>query len=288
MRKIAFWRTVADAYRFLFSHAVDFVKILAPWFVFIAVLLLLMALIGGAMALVVGLVGVVLFSVGGAVYFCVAWTRIILLDEPTRFDHIFGRREWRYLGISIVAGLAVTAVMTVAVVTVPLFATPLVRAFGKAGWIAYIVPCALGVAAIWVGMRLTLALPAAAVDEESGLFARAWRRSQGNAGRLFWGTFVCALPFAIVQNVLTRLVGPFQPGTSGLRMIGPGLVNIVVSFLETGAIIGFIAFAYHRLAGEEAAGESPPPPASAEPEPPRPLASLPGTEPRPTFGRRRD
>ena len=112
----------------------------------------------------------------------------------------------------------------------------------------------LVVAAMLVTMRFGLVLPAIAVGDKTMTLSRAWKLSDGNTWRLFWGAFASALPFTIVQRICERL----SETTPNAIITGVGLVAEMMSYATAA---GFFSFAYMQLA-QPNVSENDSPPAS--------------------------
>jgi hypothetical protein len=99
----------------------------------------------------------------------------------------------------------------------------------------------------WVAVsRLSLALPAAAVDEGGSRLAMAWQRGKGNMLGLFFGPIVCALPFLIVSFVLNMLFFALMhvsPMMGALRVA----VVAALGFVQAALTVSFLSFCYKQL-----------------------------------------
>jgi hypothetical protein len=256
MAKIAFWRTVGDAYRDLFDNLGRFLILSGAWLIAIVltfVVAALLSFVSIVLAYVVVIIGAVLFYFSGVLVFAVAWHRAILLDEPPRMSLRFGRREWRFLGYSILIGLVFSGAAVAGGAAFAALAIGLGAAFGGGTVVAAVSPIVI-IAAWAICARLSLALPAAAVDEPGGLLRAAWRRGKGNAVRLFFGPLVCAVPIFILQMVLQFLAGPpfWQTGIAHAMTAFPltlSLLYVILVFVQAAVTVGFLSFSYRQLAG---------------------------------------
>jgi hypothetical protein len=266
MKKIAFWRTVGAAYGYLFTELMRFLVLAGGWFVAVAITVIVMILLMIASPIAGLALGMIIFlavMIGAVFGFSVAWHRAILLDEPPRFLPRFGRREWRFLGYSLVITLAYLGVTTVGGVLLAAVAAGVAQASRPLAVIVGIALfCGIIVADFYV-IRLMLALPAAAVDEPSDLLGNAWRRGKGNGIRLGFGSFLCMLPTGIVQVIVQFAVAPplwmrgvaFEgaaPPSVPAQMVS-AILYVVLYFVQMALIVGFLSFSYLQLAEGEAA-----------------------------------
>ena len=256
MKKIAFWRTVGDAYRFLFGNLARFFVLSGGWLVAIALTIgatVLLSLVSSVLAYGVAIIGAVLFYFGGVLAFAVAWHRAILLSEPPRLSLRFGRREGRFFGYSLLIGL----VFLGAALAGGIVLGGLLAAFRTGGAMIAILSPIMAIVAWGICARLSLALPAAAVDEPGGLLKTAWRRGKGNAVRLFFGPFVCAIPPIILQAILQFLLGPpfWRPGMARNMTALPltmSLLYVILVFAQVAVTVGFLSFSYRQLTAGDA------------------------------------
>jgi hypothetical protein len=282
VRQIEFWLTVREAYRFVFSDLTRFVQTAGVWIVGTVVLNLLVVAQFGDAALVTHAAGghipksfdlvafgflIGLFNYAGSIAFAVAWHRAVLLEETPGFIGAlrFGRREWRFLFYSWGIGLVVAGI-AVAVVLILLFLgriilqgqsiedLPLLIKAASLAWVVVIV-LILGIPLV----RLTLGLPAIAVDEPSGVWGRAWRRGAGNGLRLVGGAFLCVGPITLVA-VFANLVQGFMVilahRDGGAAIIGSAgeivflIVMYLARYLGIAAGVSFLSLSYRQLTEE--------------------------------------
>lgn len=259
MRKIAFWRTVGDAFRFLFGNPTRFFILSGGWLVAIVVtfvVTLLLFSVSTVLAYFVLIIGAVLFYFGGVLAFAVAWHRAILCGEAPRMSLRYGPREWRFMGYSLLIGLVFLGTAIAGGIVFGGLAVGL-AASGRAGGIVAILSPIVAIVAWGVCARLSLALPAAAVDEPGGQLKTAWRRGKGNAIRLFFGPIVCAIPVIIVQTVLQFLMGPpfWQAGMAHSMTALPltvSLLDVILYYVQAAVTVGFLSFSYRQLTGGDA------------------------------------
>lgn len=278
MRQIEFWLTVGEAYRFVFSDLTRFMLTAGVWIAGMVVLHLLVlaqfsdaALVthqaGASFDLVaVGLL-IGLFNYAGTIAFAVAWHRAVLLDETSGFIGAFrfGRREWRFLFYSwgiglVVAGIGAAFVLLLlfigrsilhgqSIEDLPL----MMKAAGAA--LVIVIVLVLGIPLV----RLTLGLPAIAVDEPPGVWGRAWRRGAGNGLRLVGGAFLCVGPLTLVA-VFASLVQGFmvilahRDGVAAIIGSAGEIVFFIVMYLARylgiAAGVSFLSLSYRQLTEE--------------------------------------
>jgi hypothetical protein len=266
MQKIAFWRTVGDAYGFLFDNLRRFFNLAAVWLAGVLVLgAAALGLFPAAPALgAVIAVAALIFYAAAVVAFSVAWHRAILRGEPSPSPaglH-FGRREWRFFGYGLLITLIIGVALAVAVGVLAVFAIAMMATLGSMGIIFFALPALAAIAGWAFCSRLMLALPAVAVDEESDLLSTAWARGRGNSVRLFFGPILCALPLVIAQAVLRAVIhvafglqywasAPHHKlALLAAAPLAQGLLtalSVVVYFLQLGLTVGFLSFAYRQL-----------------------------------------
>lgn len=124
-------------------------------------------------------------------------------------------------------------------------------------WAFVLVLFVLAIACSLVTMRLSLLFPATAVGDRTMTHSRSWQLTKGCSWRLFWGSFLCALPFSIAGNLLEKLLE-----VPGLAETGPGVglvvLAIVVEMLGYFTVAAFISLAYIQLTGLDGATDRPP------------------------------
>ncbi|MGH7949957.1 MAG: hypothetical protein ACREQF_12080, partial [Candidatus Binataceae bacterium] len=101
--------------------------------------------------------------------------------------------------------------------------------------------------AIFVGLRLSFALPAIAVDRFSGL-AAAWRQTEGAALRIFAINFLVIVPLAIAQSIASALASYL--GAQLTALIVRAAIEVTFTFITLAGAATAIALAYRRLTSE--------------------------------------
>lgn len=157
------------------------------------------AILGALLLSLLGLIGYVLM----AVY----WHRYVLMGDPTQDSAIrpTARTLGRYIWCAILVGLAQ------ALALIPL---SLVMGLGGAafGWTGSTTPLSalimgllIGIAALWLALRISVILPAAAVEDKMTL-RQSWQVTAPIAGDIFW---VAALLSLVSVGVLALMQAIF-------------------------------------------------------------------------------
>jgi hypothetical protein len=173
--------------------------------------------------------------------FQVAVYRLLLLGPaavPPGLRPAWGRREFRFLGLNLVIGLILLAIVLVLLLLVG------DASFGNGA----VVMLALGVAllASYGYSRVTLAFPAVAVDHPLRL-AEAWRCTAPVGGRLWLALILTAVPVVVVMVIISELLR-----ATGLAEAAPLATTFVVDALGYAAaavMLVPIALAFRELSG---------------------------------------
>lgn len=201
---------------------------------------------------VLGLIPATLFSCN--------WQRALLLGGAAApgLGLRWGLRETRFLGTTILIGVAM-------MVTAFVVAVSVLMVFHVIGMVLGIVQGASAdpgtpqsavltiaaglpvvVAEIYVAIRLVLALPATAIDGSDG-FRRAWRLTRGNVARIFVALLLVVLPFYIGAFVFEFLLG--KTGLFRLVPFTGTLVAVLIGFVLSAAGAAALSVVYRRLGG---------------------------------------
>lgn len=257
MEKIAFWRTVAEAYR----HALDvrrLLRIAGPWLVAD----LALRLVGLPVAALVPTPATdMALSVTGFVLmlaaqnaFAVAWQRGLLLRERLAFGDSFrfGRREWRFFFCYVATVLAAVVPFAVASMVLKLVTGLIAQLTGieEIGVVGAVASVVAGVIICGWAARFGLALPAAALDDPPPYLTRAWQRARGNTVRLLLGTILCVLPTALMLLGLAYAARELLPGGAVVE-IALETVVFAGNFVGLAAYLGFLSFAFRQLHGAD-------------------------------------
>ena len=166
----------------------------------------------------------------------------------------FGRREWRFLGYSLLISLIFGGAALTGALVLGALAVGMRAMFGAAAIVVAALSPIVAIVAWGICARLSLALPGAAVDAPGGQLGTAWRLGKGNAVRLFFGPIACAVPIVIVQLVLQLVLGPpfWRAGMAHAMTAFPltlSLLDVILVFAQTAVTVGFLSFSYRQLAG---------------------------------------
>lgn len=183
----------------------------------------------------------------------VAWHRRLLLNERPALSgsNIGTLGLWRYIGVGIVicliAALPVLAIMAPMYLMLPrgVANTPNVAVF--------VVMPFLYIFAFVMLLRLSLLLPARAVDDVALTFKQAWNWTLGNTWRLYWGVWACFAPPLLVAQVGALILGasPDPAKLANGHMANQWVIVSVVMtcyyLLVTPIWVGFLSYAYGFL-----------------------------------------
>lgn len=188
------------------------------------------------------------------------WRRAVL--PAAVMNRMPGWRVWRFVASALLAGLAVFGIVAVLIFVFDVYLMELEL------WqleLLYIVPIfglvllAL-LAAGAVSVRLSLALPAAAIDLSGSWyahFAASWTRMKGNTLRLLAATIIVAVPY-IILSFLNEDLGILMAGVAGGQAT-VDVLNVMISLPFEAVIITQASKAFQILCDW-----SPPPEANGE------------------------
>jgi len=180
--------------------------------------------------------------------FAVAWHRLVILGPaiaPPRLVPAWRSRHWRFLGYSLLlVGLAAPGALAAV-----LLAGLLMPAQGVASLLLVV----LSVGLAYLFARLSLVLPATALDEPYRL-RHAWEHSRGQGLRLLAILLLALLPLMfvtlLVGSLLGGLVAPAEAGSpSAAQFILFQLVAAVIGYTATAISLTVISQAFRSLAG---------------------------------------
>jgi hypothetical protein len=133
---------------------------------------------------------------------------VIRGEKPSLPFYIgFGADEWRLLGTWVLLMLIFVGVEIVAGIVGGLAAGLAISIPGGGAFIALAVGLAVLVVVIWVGLRFSLATPAAIGAQTIGI-GPSWNTSKGNVWALFFYWLIWGLIFFIVEIVLITILMP--------------------------------------------------------------------------------
>lgn len=258
-------QTVGDAYGALFRNFGTFFVIVAAWSALVFATFVAAIAAGPHLAdtlpairtwpdeaagalLMTPTIALALLGVASLI---VAWHRLIIQEAEPTSPFPTG------LGAAVVYGFWLVAVFALPMLPLLLFGFAAASALNLS--VDSDATKAVSVIAIFVGafavtlviMRLSLVLPATAVGDRSMTRARAWALTRGNSWRLFWGAFLCAVPFNFVENIVDRVL---TAGGDEIWTSGPGLtvfaVGVASALMGYVVAAGFISHAYLHFTGE--------------------------------------
>ncbi|MBR1219196.1 hypothetical protein JQ557_14425 [Bradyrhizobium sp. U87765 SZCCT0131] len=184
----------------------------------------------------------------GVLSIAVAWHRLLILHETPGASgtNIASGNLWRYCG---------NALLIVLLLGIPsLFV--IVPFFLISPALLFVVTVAVYLLALLVGMRLSLVLPARAVDDTGLTLKAAWNATQGNSWRLFWGGLACTVPAAaLAQLALLLFIRKASLSIAwgdGVDPVWFALVNgvsAVYGLLILPIAVGFLSHAYRHFSG---------------------------------------
>ena len=267
--KLPFWEMVGRAYALPLEHAGAIVQMTWAWALILAVGTgALYSLLDAAqlaaiqrgeglgpasLNLVSLLTGLI---VGSSV--AVGWHRLLLLGEPQgggaylRLDNTV----WRYIAVAGLMLLISLPFLAAAFLMSQLTPDLAARADNPpaevAGWMGLLFIVLLGamVLAFLLTTRLSLVLPARAIDDMVLTLGDSWRLTQGNFWRLFAGTLACYLPTLVLGGIIASLAG--GEGNGSGTFILSTMLSSVAGLVTSVVPLGFLSLAYKQLVSRAA------------------------------------
>jgi hypothetical protein len=197
--------------------------------------------------------GLLLFA-GASV--AVAWHRLMILNERpgTSGSNVATKTLWRYVIIAIaIFAIDILPALIIALPETFLFADAAPARASVAMTLLIILLYIVGLAA---ALRLSLLLPARAVENTSLTFAETWRRSRGNTWRLFWGIVATTTPPLLMAALIPAIVTGV-PGSASFmnvasddfvtRMTIASMISAMYYLLILPIGIGFLSHAYRHF-----------------------------------------
>jgi hypothetical protein len=186
----------------------------------------------------------------------VAWHRRIVTGTRTSNPFSVGLDAiLRYIAcVVVVFGIAFSPILLAGLGAAAFLGKP---AGDGPAFIVVLVLFALVIACLIVTMRLSLLFPATAVGDRTMTITRSWQLTKGCSWRLFWGSFLCALPFSIAGNIVEKLLevpGLAEPALA----VGLVVLGVVVEMFGYFTVAAFISLAYIQLTGLDGAADRPP------------------------------
>ena len=234
-RKLDVLGTVSEAYRGAWTHFSDMFRLIwLPGAIYVA-----LAIVTTFLNPKTDTFFILLLELGSLFLWpiiAVAWHRFILLgDEPAgRIHFSFGQREARFLLVTIMLSLFMLPGFLCFI---------LVGAMAQDGQgstlpgLIAVLGLALELAGIFFAVRLSLLLPAVAVDEAVNA-GRMLERTKGNFWRLLGVAILSALPFFATLVLFDAL-------PLALKAIGSAIVMLFYAIVS----VAVLSIAYRELAG---------------------------------------
>ena len=181
-----------------------------------------------------------------AVPFKTAWLRYVVLGQnvqPVRLTFLFGPREFRMLGYTVLMWLATLGVMlggSIAGAILGMVAGPVGAMLGM---------IAVSLIGVWALARLYFVFPAIALDRPTNLNV-AWAESSKQGMKIIGLTAVISLMFIPVAFLLVAIV------PSGFILVGQTTQTIVVVFMD-GVLWACLGLAYRDTTAAGSATAAP-------------------------------
>lgn len=178
--------------------------------------------------------------------FSVGWLRVLLLPQA-RGQPELGLRWTRRHGLFFLRSLALMVGVAGLVAGGATLATGLggpVPSAGGAGLPGLVLAFLLGLASLYLFLRLSLVLPATAVDHPYG-FAASWHDTAPAGVQMMLAMMLAGLATAI-PVLLFRAIGGIFAASAPLTMV---LLDNALGVVISAIFLGVIAIAFRRLAG---------------------------------------
>jgi hypothetical protein len=211
------------------------------------------------------------------VLFAVAWHRVLLMGPKAGRPALLPAwkpRHWAFLGYLVVTTVIFLAAMIVPALLLTLGTAGLQQIMGETSAafaaLVTIVFSILAFVAVASWMRLTLVLPARAVDERFGL-KHAWRIGRGQGWRLvvinilttlisFFVAMIAAIPLVLALYVPAALIWGFT--TEASLFVG-SLSQVFLGYPITALFVGVLSIAFLTVSGWVPSAQDTGPPAPA-------------------------
>jgi hypothetical protein len=242
----AAWQSAMTSYRLLFANLGDFLRIAWVWMA-IAYLIgyagsYLTVHTGESFLTVLGAIAVTLCAAAVAV----KWHRRVLLGAAAVGPALaLARRDFVFIG---------RAVLLLLLTIIPLSILMMLAVFAmfsddEAMIVAMIIVCIVAfLLAMYVLARFCLILPAAAIDNHAFGWRASWRATASVSLRLWGGSFVVAVPLAVLSKLIENVAifTIYQFGMLPLA-IAFGIVSTILVFLTVALAATYTSLAYRAL-----------------------------------------
>lgn len=190
--------------------------------------------------------------------FAVAWHRRTLLgpeatlaSQPVSWQP----RHWRFLGYTALAFILIPGV----IVAIGILASTLLNNLSAA--LGLTILALSGLAAVYVEVRLSFALPAAAVEEKYGL-GDSWRHTRQQVWRILAAYLLVLIPFifavllfGLVLGAIAGIIGLAVYGTeaemaaSTFGNVAGVLINMLLTYPIAAMMISILSIAFRDCTG---------------------------------------
>ena len=242
----AAWRSAMTSYRLLFANLGDFLRIAWAWMAIAYVI----GYAGGYLTVHTGedflaVLGAIAVTLCAAIV-AVKWHRRVLLGAASVGPAMaLARRDFVFIG---------RAVLLLLVTIIPLSILLMLAVFAMftddgAMIAVMIIVCIVAfLLAMYVLARFCLILPAAAIDNAAFGWRASWRATAGVSLRLWGGSFVVAVPLAVISKLIENLAifAVYQFGMLPLA-IAFGIVSTILVFLTVALAATYTSLAYRAL-----------------------------------------
>ncbi|MEP3045587.1 MAG: hypothetical protein ABJL55_06665 [Roseibium sp.] len=243
-------RLLGDSFSLVFGNLETVFKVCGAWFVLQISMVMLLVFIGvdsstASFGVVIFAFVFFVFTMASSASISVAWHRFGLLGErPSAFHLKLGRTEFWFiiksllLFLMLVAGMLFVMVVHMVIGLVP---------------VTGVIATLLAIFAIPTFLRLSLILPATAVERPIGL-GEAYEAGEGLGWWMFLAIFLLTVPFTLLSEALGYVL---EMSTGGLPVfliqIKVMILNVLMQIILTVLSISVITAAY-RIAMERQSG----------------------------------
>ena len=214
--KLPFWETIRRSFLYPFTHVEAVTKITSIWFIILFYEMLTgfpgVCDVSSENCQGVAQLGSTILMMMASVSIVVAFSRyVIIKEEPQMFQFRFGKREFKYIGFSLLIGFFIFVPSLLILGAIVGLAKIFSGSSFLAGFFA-LIGLAISLTILIIGTRLYLKLAAVSVDNSSIDLKEIFELTKGNSNRFFWGQVVLAIPYGIITvlvSVIFNLLGDF-------------------------------------------------------------------------------
>ncbi|MFQ5625447.1 MAG: hypothetical protein ACE5FM_02205 [Methyloligellaceae bacterium] len=263
--KLPFWRTIGQAYVIWASNLAQVIRISWLWLLLMAPVLfalswLLIPFLGesthaapageiaprpdGFLRLAHAIDMLVRAPMLASI--AVAWHRLVLRDERVtqraylRLDRV----------VLVYAGFFLFLVLlpTIPQYVIDIYAGGATDAEMTRSLVASLLILFLAFAGLYAAARLSIVLPARALERNDITLGRTWKETQGNGWRLLWGHFLCTVPIAVMAGAGSWWLLASDDSRS-VAAVGSVLLTYI-AILGAPIAVGFLSLAYRHFLEE--------------------------------------